>query len=66
MNPFSTKGIQKKTWENNSTQVRCIETQECFESMKLAGEWAGVDGGNISKAAKHGTRAGGYRWERLS
>ncbi len=49
------KGVSKK--------VKCIDTEEVFDSLQEASEWAGVSVGMISYACSGKRKtAGGYKW----
>ena len=43
--------------------VRCIETEEVFDTIKAAAEKYGVDSANITRSAKTHYRCGGFHWE---
>ena len=44
--------------------VRCLETDEIFESVTAAAKWAGVARGTIRAACRKNTRTGGgYHWK---
>lgn len=47
----------------NSRRVLCVETNQIFESVKDAIAFCG---GDVTKAARTGKKAGGYTWVRLS
>lgn len=47
----------------NSRQVLCVETNTVFNSVKEAVEFCG---GDVTKAARTGRKAGGYTWKRLT
>lgn len=58
---------RKKDWQNPEyrkkmcKQVRCIETGEIFESVKLASEFAGVKSNTLSSSLRSKThRAGSH------
>lgn len=69
---------RKKDWQNPEyrkkmcVQVRCIETGQIFESVKLAAEWCGVKPNTLSSALKSKTHQSGkhpesgikLHWER--
>jgi len=70
---------RKKDWQNPEyrkkmcVQVRCIETEQIFESVKLAAEWCGVKPNTLSSALKSKTHQSGkhpesgirLHWERV-
>ena len=47
------------------TPVRCVETNEVFETTSEASRKKNVNRGNICRAMKRGITAGGYHWERI-
>jgi len=58
-----TANMRAKALEKTCIKVRCVQTQEFFESMADAATWAGVATSNISFSIKNKGTAGGYRWE---
>lgn len=71
---------RKKDWENPEyrkkmcVQVRCIETNQIFESVKAAAEWCGVKSNTLSSALSSKTHQSGrhpesgikLHWERVT
>ena len=56
---------RKKDWQNPEyrkkmcVQVRCVETNEIFESVKAASEWCGVKSNTLSMALRSKTHQSG-------
>lgn len=48
----------------NCQKVRCVETNEIFNSMTDAAKHYGVTGGAISAAIRNAGRSVGYHWEK--
>jgi hypothetical protein len=56
---------KKSISEKHKREVKCIETQQIFNSLSAAAEWANLSStGGISQCC-NGKRktAGGYHWE---
>eukprot|EP00808_Paulinella_micropora_P001244 g27164.t1 len=52
-------------WETVARPVLCVDTGEVFPSILQAAKSVGRSGNALHGALKHGTKCGGFRWQRL-
>ena len=50
---------------SSGKKVKCIETEQVFESFHDAGRWINKDYTNIRRAIKRNGTCGGYHWEMI-
>lgn len=67
-NPFygkkhSEEARKKISNSKKKNAVRCVETQELFESINCAWKMTNIHSGSISRACKTGGLAGTFHWE---
>lgn len=59
-------GIENKGGGGGKTEVCCVETGCCYNSISEASEKTGIYIANISRACKKGYTAGGYHWKYIN
>ena len=62
----STVGVIKTYYQRKKGLVRCIETEEIFNSVSAAARQYGVTHSSIDQAIKNGTPCRGKHWERMA
>ena len=64
MGIFSTPGIQKRTWDNNSKKVLCLDTGVIYNSQKEVAEELEISQPEISIAIKRCSKIKGLTFVR--